>query len=65
MRWRFRDETIEELGSGVLHQPECAQLDPHVRIGTHLAGSSVVRDGAPRECFACQPIVVPLLGDRR
>ena len=62
MRWRFPQETLEEIGSGVLHRPECRELDTSAALDVHPAGSSVERDVAPRECWSCRPELDLLLG---
>ena len=59
MLWRFQDETIED-SDGVLHRPTCTELAGVT--DRHPAGSSVRRDIAPRECWACRPDLEIVLG---
>lgn len=62
MHWKFVDETVEDMATGMLHRPGCREIDPWATVDVHLAGSSVERDVAPRECWACQPEMFLVLG---
>jgi len=57
VRWRFDEDTVENLADGTLHRAGCAELDADQPLDHHPAGSSQRRDSAPRECWACRPDV--------
>lgn len=65
MLLRFVNETIEELASGLLHQRGCAELDPQAATLVHPAGSMAQHGDAPHECWACEPLVIPVLDPTR
>jgi hypothetical protein len=65
MLWRFVNETIEDRDTRQLHQRGCTVLDAQARTEVHPAGSTVRRNGTPHECWACQPLVIPVLAPTR
>ena len=62
MRWRFADDTLEDLEAGVWHRPDCDEIQPEAVLVMHPIGSSVARDVAPRQCWTCQPEVHMVIG---
>jgi hypothetical protein len=57
MRWRFTDDTVEDLLTSTWHRPGCDELAPDAVTVRHPSDSSVARDAAPDTCWTCQPDV--------
>jgi len=62
MLWRFEDETVEDTAIGMLHRKHCGEIDHTHELDVHPAGSSIRRDVALRECWACRPEIELVLG---
>jgi len=64
MRWRFAQETIEDLADRSLHRVGCPELAGARDVVRHRSGSVAARTELPNECDSCRPAVEIELGGR-
>ena len=62
MLWRFTHDAVEDTDIGMLHRPTCGEIGHAHALDQHPAGSSVRREFALRECWACRPQIELVLG---
>lgn len=51
--WQFDEDVIEDASDGTIHQVSCPEAPADGQ--THAAGTTVVRQLAPKRCWKCWP----------